>query len=257
MASITEYESSRLLDFFKNHPDNEKKLIAIAKTITKNTLTHLSLNGKTCHDQTLRDSESFLFRCLQNRSPALGISRKYFESETDFKRDSVQILDRQQHPSYEQLHQDDSRGTSDWVLEKRREWHSPRPAPDPQQPDSQSPRREPHQKIRELSSELHGPELRQLVLQKLEREHNSAERLLERRNLSDTNDRQFQRRQRRLDDNFWAGSEPAVFNQESIQFLLQPERVIRGHSREVSCANHPLEDHDFHFFFIPGWSITV
>lgn len=46
MTTITEYESSRLLDFFKNHPDNEKKLIAIAKTITKNTLTHLSLNGK-------------------------------------------------------------------------------------------------------------------------------------------------------------------------------------------------------------------
>lgn len=48
MAAITEYESSRLLDFFKHQPDNEKKLISIAKTITKNTLTHLSLNGKNC-----------------------------------------------------------------------------------------------------------------------------------------------------------------------------------------------------------------
>lgn len=46
MSAITEYESSRLLEFFKNHPDNEKKLISIAKTITKNTLTHLALNGK-------------------------------------------------------------------------------------------------------------------------------------------------------------------------------------------------------------------
>lgn len=53
MTTITEYESSRLLDFFKNHPDNEKKLIAIAKTITKNTLTHLSLNGKRLLGQNL------------------------------------------------------------------------------------------------------------------------------------------------------------------------------------------------------------
>lgn len=50
MAAITDYESGRLLEFFRNHPDNEKKLISIAKTITKNTLTHLTLNGKNRPD---------------------------------------------------------------------------------------------------------------------------------------------------------------------------------------------------------------
>lgn len=46
MSSISEYEGSKILEFFKHHPDNEKKLISIAKTITKNTLTHLCLNGE-------------------------------------------------------------------------------------------------------------------------------------------------------------------------------------------------------------------
>lgn len=46
MGSITEYESSRILEFFRAQPDNEKKLIQIAKTLTKNTLTHLSINGE-------------------------------------------------------------------------------------------------------------------------------------------------------------------------------------------------------------------
>lgn len=46
MATISEYESSRIFEFFKHNADNEKKLISIAKTITKNTLTHLSLNGR-------------------------------------------------------------------------------------------------------------------------------------------------------------------------------------------------------------------
>lgn len=46
MGSINEYESNQLLDFFKAYPENEKKLISVAKTITKNTLTHLSTNGK-------------------------------------------------------------------------------------------------------------------------------------------------------------------------------------------------------------------
>lgn len=34
------------MEFFSHNPDNEKKLIAIAKTITKNTLTHLTMNGE-------------------------------------------------------------------------------------------------------------------------------------------------------------------------------------------------------------------
>lgn len=46
MATISEYESSRLLEFFKAQPDNEKKLVQIAKTLTKNTLTHLLFNGE-------------------------------------------------------------------------------------------------------------------------------------------------------------------------------------------------------------------
>jgi hypothetical protein len=45
MSAISEYESGRLFEFFKHHPDSEKKLISIAKTITKNTLTHLQING--------------------------------------------------------------------------------------------------------------------------------------------------------------------------------------------------------------------
>lgn len=45
MSAISEYEGNKILEFFKHHPDNEKKLISIAKTITKNTLTHLSING--------------------------------------------------------------------------------------------------------------------------------------------------------------------------------------------------------------------
>jgi hypothetical protein len=44
MSAISEFEGNKILELFKHHPDNEKKLIAIAKTITKNTLTHLSLN---------------------------------------------------------------------------------------------------------------------------------------------------------------------------------------------------------------------
>ena len=46
MSAISEYEGNKLFEFFKHSPDNEKKLISIAKTITKNTLTHLSINGK-------------------------------------------------------------------------------------------------------------------------------------------------------------------------------------------------------------------
>lgn len=46
MSLISDYEGSRLMEFFKHHPDNEKKLISIAKTLTKNTLTHLSINGE-------------------------------------------------------------------------------------------------------------------------------------------------------------------------------------------------------------------
>lgn len=46
MSAISEYEGNKILEFFKSNPDNEKKLISIAKTITKNTLTHLSTNGK-------------------------------------------------------------------------------------------------------------------------------------------------------------------------------------------------------------------
>lgn len=42
--AISDYEANRILEFFKNHPDNEKKLISIAKVLTKNTLTHLGLN---------------------------------------------------------------------------------------------------------------------------------------------------------------------------------------------------------------------
>ncbi|KAG5676899.1 hypothetical protein PVAND_006702 [Polypedilum vanderplanki] len=44
MSAISEYEGSRILEFFKSSEENEKKLISIAKTITKNTLTHLSIN---------------------------------------------------------------------------------------------------------------------------------------------------------------------------------------------------------------------
>ncbi|KAL7049077.1 hypothetical protein ACKWTF_003586 [Chironomus riparius] len=44
MSAISEYEGNKILEFFKSNPDNEKKLISIAKTITKNTLTHLSTN---------------------------------------------------------------------------------------------------------------------------------------------------------------------------------------------------------------------
>lgn len=61
MSTITEYESGRLLEFFKNHPDNEKKLISIAKTITKNTLTHLQLNGKTHHNCSASEGLTFPF----------------------------------------------------------------------------------------------------------------------------------------------------------------------------------------------------
>lgn len=42
--AISDYEANRILEFFKNSPDNEKKLISIAKVLTKNTLTHLGLN---------------------------------------------------------------------------------------------------------------------------------------------------------------------------------------------------------------------
>lgn len=45
-SSITEYESKKLFEFFSSSADTEKKLISVAKTITKNTLTHLSTNGK-------------------------------------------------------------------------------------------------------------------------------------------------------------------------------------------------------------------
>lgn len=45
MSAISEYEGSKILELFKHNADNEKKLISIAKTITKNTLTHLSING--------------------------------------------------------------------------------------------------------------------------------------------------------------------------------------------------------------------
>jgi hypothetical protein len=45
MSAISEYEGNKILEFFKHNPENEKKLISIAKTITKNTLTHLSVNG--------------------------------------------------------------------------------------------------------------------------------------------------------------------------------------------------------------------
>lgn len=46
MSAISEYEGNKIMEFFKHQPDSEKKVITIAKTITKNTLTHLSLNGK-------------------------------------------------------------------------------------------------------------------------------------------------------------------------------------------------------------------
>ncbi len=46
MGSITEYEFNRLKEFFGSYQENEKKMIAVAKTITKNTLTHLSANGE-------------------------------------------------------------------------------------------------------------------------------------------------------------------------------------------------------------------
>ena len=42
---MNDYEQMRILEFFKHSPENEKKLISIAKTITKNTLTHLAVNG--------------------------------------------------------------------------------------------------------------------------------------------------------------------------------------------------------------------
>lgn len=67
MSAISEYEGSKILDFFKHNPDNEKKLISIAKTITKNTLTHLSINGEThtrSRNKNFIISDNFLFRCL-------------------------------------------------------------------------------------------------------------------------------------------------------------------------------------------------
>lgn len=46
MSAISEYDGNKILEFFKSSLDNEKKLITIAKILTKNTLTHLSTNGK-------------------------------------------------------------------------------------------------------------------------------------------------------------------------------------------------------------------
>ncbi len=46
MSAISEYEGYKILELFTHQPENEKKLISIAKTLTKNTLTHLSLNGE-------------------------------------------------------------------------------------------------------------------------------------------------------------------------------------------------------------------
>ncbi|CRL00091.1 CLUMA_CG013373, isoform A [Clunio marinus] len=65
MTAISEYESSRLMEFFRHHTDNEKKLISIAKTITKNTLTHLTLND--AYKIVLLHSESV--SSILNRKP--------------------------------------------------------------------------------------------------------------------------------------------------------------------------------------------
>lgn len=73
MSAISEYEGSKILEFFKHHPDNEKKLISIAKTITKNTLTHLCLNGKIIKFKIVEITESDInsnFRRLQDRFAA-------------------------------------------------------------------------------------------------------------------------------------------------------------------------------------------
>ena len=66
MTAITDYESGRLLEFFKNHPDNEKKLISIAKTITKNTLTHLTLNGKNGNESLKQNKYLVLLNSFLN-----------------------------------------------------------------------------------------------------------------------------------------------------------------------------------------------
>lgn len=96
MAAITEYESGRLLEFFKNHPDNDKKLISIAKTITKNTLTHLTLNGKKGHKYQQCRILKTCFRCLQNCTAALGIRVKHSQPKAYIEGDFTEILNRQQ-----------------------------------------------------------------------------------------------------------------------------------------------------------------
>jgi hypothetical protein len=54
MAAISDFESDCLLKFFKSHPQNEEKVIEIAKTITKNCLKDLQFDGEKCQFHSKR-----------------------------------------------------------------------------------------------------------------------------------------------------------------------------------------------------------
>jgi hypothetical protein len=89
MAAISEYESTRLMEFFSG--ENEKKLISIAKTITKNTLTHLTMNGEEIRTLSLLKLNLFVFRCLQNCLATFGIRIVNSQPKTDLQGDAIEI----------------------------------------------------------------------------------------------------------------------------------------------------------------------
>lgn len=70
MSKISEYEASRVLEFFRTSPETEKKLISIAKTITKNTLTHLAFNGEFDKLMLISLLTQSHFRRQQDRVPS-------------------------------------------------------------------------------------------------------------------------------------------------------------------------------------------